>query len=57
MQTLEEDKQYLINQIGNLKSGLFYSKHVDCYTYDKVCDLLDIVANIIDDELKEREEI
>lgn len=54
MESIEEHKQYLIDLIAQIKSGLFYSKYADCYTYDKVCDLLDIVANIIDDELKER---
>lgn len=54
--SVEEEKQYLISQIANFKNDLFHTKSVGCYTYDKVCDLLDIVANIIDDELKEREE-
>lgn len=55
MQTIEEDKEHLMCLIANIKSGLFHSRYADCYTYDKVSDLLDIVANIIDDELKERE--
>lgn len=55
METMQEHKEYLMKLIADIKNGLFYSKYTDSYTYDKVCDLLDIVANIIDDELKERE--